>query len=121
MFTEHRKAVAERILECINEATRAEQPEIRQRRRCERGGVHGRGRVRRMSRKRSGNGRQQPVIAVRDVTMRFPIPKRYREWVTHPLRARRVVTALEQASLEIQSGGPDRGDGSERSRERRRC
>jgi ABC-2 type transport system ATP-binding protein len=45
-----------------------------------------------------------PMIAVRDVTMRFPLPKRYREWVTHPLRARRVVTALEHASVEIQAG-----------------
>lgn len=45
-----------------------------------------------------------PAIAVRDVTMRFPLPKRYREWALHPLRARRVVTALEHASLEIEAG-----------------
>ncbi len=44
------------------------------------------------------------VISVRDVTMRFPIPKRYREWVLHPLRARRVVTALEHVSAEIRAG-----------------
>jgi ABC-2 type transport system ATP-binding protein len=44
------------------------------------------------------------VISVRDVTMRFPIPKRYREWVLHPLRPRRVVTALRHASAEIQAG-----------------
>lgn len=45
-----------------------------------------------------------PLIAVRDVTMRFPIPKRYREWVLAPLRPRRVCTALTHASLEVQSG-----------------
>ncbi len=45
-----------------------------------------------------------PLISVRDVTMRFPIPKRYREWVLHPLRARRVVTALRGASVEILPG-----------------
>jgi ABC-2 type transport system ATP-binding protein len=45
-----------------------------------------------------------PAISVRDVTMRFPIPKRYREWVMHPLRSRRVVTALEHAAAEIQTG-----------------
>jgi ABC-2 type transport system ATP-binding protein len=45
-----------------------------------------------------------PAIAVRDVTMRFPLPKRYREWALHPLRARRVVTALEHASMEIEAG-----------------
>lgn len=44
------------------------------------------------------------VISVRGVTMRFPIPKRYREWITHPLRARRVVTALRNASVEIAAG-----------------
>jgi ABC-2 type transport system ATP-binding protein len=44
------------------------------------------------------------VISVRDVAMRFPIPKRYREWIMHPMRARRVVTALQHASAEIQTG-----------------
>lgn len=44
------------------------------------------------------------VISVCDVTMRFPIPKRYREWVLHPLRPRRVVTALEHVSVEIRTG-----------------
>ncbi|HZZ39987.1 MAG TPA: ABC transporter ATP-binding protein [Acidobacteriaceae bacterium] len=53
----------------------------------------------------AGPGRAgTPAIAVRDVTMRFPLPKRYREWVLHPLRARRVVTALQHASVEIQAG-----------------
>jgi ABC-2 type transport system ATP-binding protein len=50
------------------------------------------------------NPSSAPAIAVRDVTMRFPIPKRYREWVTHPLRARRVVAALQHASVDIQAG-----------------
>lgn len=45
-----------------------------------------------------------PAIAVRGVTMRFPIPKRYREWAMHPLRPRRVLTALEDASVEIRAG-----------------
>lgn len=44
------------------------------------------------------------LISLRDVSMRFPIPKRYREWALHPLRPRRDVTALEQASAEIQAG-----------------
>lgn len=43
------------------------------------------------------------VITVRNVTMRFPIAKRYREWLT-PLRPRRVFTALTDANVEIQSG-----------------
>jgi ABC-2 type transport system ATP-binding protein len=47
---------------------------------------------------------ETPLILVRDVTMRFPMPKRYREWVMHPLRPRRVVTALRNASLEIGAG-----------------
>jgi ABC-2 type transport system ATP-binding protein len=51
-----------------------------------------------------GRAQALPLIAVRDVTMRFPLPKRYREWVMHPLRPRRVVTALEQASVEVQAG-----------------
>ncbi len=44
------------------------------------------------------------VISVRDVSMRFPIPKRYREWAFHTFRPRRVVTALQHASAEIQAG-----------------
>lgn len=44
------------------------------------------------------------IICVRDVTMRFPIPKRYREWLSTPFRPRRKVTALSHASLEIQEG-----------------
>ena len=44
------------------------------------------------------------VISVRDVSMRFPIPKRYREWLSHPLRPRREVMALQHATAEIQAG-----------------
>jgi ABC-2 type transport system ATP-binding protein len=46
----------------------------------------------------------QAVISVRDVTMRFPITKRYREWVLAPLRQRESFTALRHTTLEIQSG-----------------
>jgi ABC-2 type transport system ATP-binding protein len=45
-----------------------------------------------------------PLISVRDVTMRFPITKRYREWVLTPLRPRRVFTALMHATLDVQRG-----------------
>jgi ABC-2 type transport system ATP-binding protein len=46
----------------------------------------------------------QAVISVRDVTMRFPITKRYREWVLSPLKERESFTALRHTTLEIQSG-----------------
>ena len=48
--------------------------------------------------------REPALIAVENVTMRFPIPKRYREWVLAPLRRRRVSTALSNANLEVQTG-----------------
>lgn len=44
------------------------------------------------------------VISVRDVTMCFPIAKRYREWLLHPFRRRRVRTALFDLSLEVEEG-----------------
>ena len=44
------------------------------------------------------------IISVREVTMRFPIAKRYREIVFHPFRPRRVCTALTRASLEVAKG-----------------
>lgn len=47
---------------------------------------------------------QPALISVQDVTMRFPVPKRYREWVLSPFKPRRVCTALSHASLEIQPG-----------------
>ena len=54
----------------------------------------------------SPDSRQPPpaLIAVRGITMRFPIQKRYREWAFAPFRKRRVFTALTDASLEIQTG-----------------
>jgi ABC-2 type transport system ATP-binding protein len=45
-----------------------------------------------------------PIISVRDVTMRFPIAKRYREIAFHPFRPRRVHTALTDASVEVATG-----------------
>jgi ABC-2 type transport system ATP-binding protein len=45
-----------------------------------------------------------PIISVRDVTMRFPVPKRYREWLLAPLKPRRVFTALRNASLDVHTG-----------------
>lgn len=47
---------------------------------------------------------EQPIISVRDVTMCFPIAKRYRELLLHPLRPRRVCTALSGVTLEIETG-----------------
>lgn len=46
----------------------------------------------------------QAVISVRDVTMRFPITKRYREWVLSPLKKRESFTALRHTTLEIEPG-----------------
>ena len=44
------------------------------------------------------------IISVRDVTMRFPIAKRYRELVLHPFRPRKTSTALKNVTLEIGQG-----------------
>jgi ABC-2 type transport system ATP-binding protein len=44
------------------------------------------------------------VISIRDVTMRFPIAKRYREWLISPFSPRRVCTALTHATLDVQAG-----------------
>ncbi len=44
------------------------------------------------------------VISVHNVSMQFPIAKRYREWLLHPLRPRRAFKALHHASLEIHPG-----------------
>jgi ABC-2 type transport system ATP-binding protein len=46
----------------------------------------------------------QTVISVHDVTMRFPITKRYREWLFSPFSERRSYTALTHATLEVQCG-----------------
>lgn len=47
---------------------------------------------------------EQPIISVRDVSMRFPIAKRYRELAAHPFRPRRVCTALQGTTLQIDKG-----------------
>ncbi|MCP3915096.1 MAG: ABC transporter ATP-binding protein [bacterium] len=44
------------------------------------------------------------MIALEDVTMRYPVPKRYREYLLHPLRAPRRVDALRDVSLQIGDG-----------------
>ena len=44
------------------------------------------------------------MIALRHVTMRYPVPKRYRDWLLHPLRPPHRVLALEGVDLEIGSG-----------------
>lgn len=46
----------------------------------------------------------RPVVSVRDVTMRFPIVKRYREWVFSPFSPRKSHTALRHTTLEIEAG-----------------
>ena len=48
--------------------------------------------------------RKEPIISVRDVTMRFPIAKRYRELAVHPFRPRRRCTALSGVTFEVQKG-----------------
>ena len=47
---------------------------------------------------------EAPIISVVDVTMCFPIVKRYREFLLHPLRPRRVHTALSSATINIYEG-----------------
>jgi ABC-2 type transport system ATP-binding protein len=44
------------------------------------------------------------LVLASGVSMRFPMIKRYRELALHPLRPRRVFTALNGVSLEIQRG-----------------
>jgi ABC-2 type transport system ATP-binding protein len=47
---------------------------------------------------------EMPVISVADVTMCFPIVKRYREMLSHPLQPRRMFTALSSVTVKIQEG-----------------
>ncbi|MBS1803322.1 MAG: ABC transporter ATP-binding protein [Acidobacteria bacterium] len=49
-------------------------------------------------------GSEPALIDVHDVTMRFPVPKRYREWVLAPLQRRRVFTALSDVNLRVYPG-----------------
>jgi ABC-2 type transport system ATP-binding protein len=44
------------------------------------------------------------LISVRDVTMQFPVVKRYRELLLHPFRRRQVFTALKSVNLEVEKG-----------------
>ncbi len=44
------------------------------------------------------------IISVSDVTMRFPITKRYRELALHPFRPRRLCTALSGIDFAVQKG-----------------
>src|SRR3954471_22440686 len=44
------------------------------------------------------------LVTANGVSMRFPMIKRYRELALHPLRPRRVFTALNGVTLEIQRG-----------------
>ena len=44
------------------------------------------------------------LIMARDVTMQFPVTKRYRELLLHPFQKRRMVTALKSVSLEVEKG-----------------
>jgi ABC-2 type transport system ATP-binding protein len=44
------------------------------------------------------------IISVCEVTMRFPIAKRYREMALHPFRPRRVCTALADIAFQVERG-----------------
>ena len=44
------------------------------------------------------------LISLRDVTMQFPVVKRYRELLLHPFRRRQVFTALKWVNLEVEKG-----------------
>lgn len=44
------------------------------------------------------------LISIRDVTMLFPVAKRYRELLLHPFRNRHLVRALHSVSLEVEKG-----------------
>jgi ABC-2 type transport system ATP-binding protein len=51
-----------------------------------------------------GLGRELPIISVCGVTMSFPVTKRYRELLLHPLRPRRMCTALTEVTIRIEEG-----------------
>jgi ABC-2 type transport system ATP-binding protein len=52
----------------------------------------------------SAQGPSPNLILARDVTMQFPVPKRYRELLLRPFQSRRTVTALSSVSLEVAKG-----------------
>jgi ABC-2 type transport system ATP-binding protein len=47
---------------------------------------------------------EPPIISFRNVTMHFPIAKRYRELILHPFRPRRVCRALADTTFGVQEG-----------------
>ncbi len=47
---------------------------------------------------------EAPIISVVDLTMCFPLVKRYREMLSHPFQPRRMHTALSSVTIEIQRG-----------------
>lgn len=47
---------------------------------------------------------RQVMIGLQDVTMMFPKPVRYAEFLTHPLAARRTTLALDNVSLRVAKG-----------------
>jgi len=51
-----------------------------------------------------GKSQKEALISVRDVSMRFPIAKRYRELLLHPLRQRRTSVALSNVNLQVEKG-----------------
>jgi ABC-2 type transport system ATP-binding protein len=52
----------------------------------------------------AGSVTKDPVISVSGVSMRFPIVKRYRELLLHPLRPRRTTVALNGVTLRVEKG-----------------
>ena len=50
------------------------------------------------------SNREQAMISLREATMMYPVPKRYREYLMHPFRSRRRVLALARIGLDIQMG-----------------
>ena len=44
------------------------------------------------------------MISIKKVKMKYPVPKRYREYLLHPFKRLRYVTALNEISLEIDKG-----------------
>ena len=50
------------------------------------------------------NRENTPIITVRNVTMRFPVAKRYREWLFSPFSPRRAHIALTRVTLTMQAG-----------------
>jgi ABC-2 type transport system ATP-binding protein len=70
-------------------------------------GLHSTNRMEYLPVRRMSSSAQDPtpkLILARDVTMQFPVAKRYRELLLHPFQRRNVVTALKSVSLEVAKG-----------------